>query len=246
MKKIALITGGGSNLGTEIAKKLSNAGFVVYAPTHGELNITNDKSCQKYVSKIVKDQGKIDVLVNCAGITPLGLCLEASSDDFLKTLDINSIGAFRLIKECVPYMGKKSRGKVINLNSLNGVVPLPNYGIYSASKHALEAMSFVLRQELKDKNIYVTSILPGAILSKRKVNLPQINKPARDKFLILRYLMPFLAPEKVAASVFNVATSKRPPARVVLGNDAKIMIFFMKMLPFQLWDRLIYYVWSHK
>jgi hypothetical protein len=58
--------------------------------------------------------------------------------------------------------------------------------------------------------------------------------------------MPFLTPEKVAESVLKVAEEKAPPARVVLGNDAKIITFLVKMLPFSLWDRLVYYVWSHK
>ena len=245
-KKTVLITGGSSNLGIEIAKQFKAAGYMVYSTSQSELNITDDKACQRFTQKIVRDQEKIDVLVNCAGVTPVGPLLEESADDFLKTLNINAVGAFRLIRESVPYMGKKSRGKIININSLNGLVPLPNYGIYSASKHALEAMSFALRQELKEKNICVTSILPGAILNEKKINLPQTHKPAREKFLILKYLMPFLTPEKVAESVLKVAEEKAPPARVVLGNDAKIITFLVKMLPFSLWDRLVYYVWSHK
>lgn len=246
MRKVALITGGASNLGSEIVKKFKDSGFVVYAPTRQELNITDDKECQKFVQKIVKDRGRIDILVNCAGVTPIGPSLGESAESYLETLNINVIGAFRLIRESVPYMGKRNKGRIININSLNGIISLPNYGIYSASKHALEAMSFSLRQELKENNIYVTSILPGAIINEKKENSPHKYKPAREKFLLLRFLMPFLTAEEVALSIFKVANSSTPPARVVLGNDAIITTLLMKILPFSLWDRLVFYIWNHK
>lgn len=246
MKKIVLITGGSSNLGLEIIKKLKDAGYVIYAPTGLELNITNETSCLEFVHKIAKVHGRIDILINCAGITRVGLSLEESASNFLKTLDINAVGAFRLTKEVVKYMGKKSEGKIINIGSLNGIISLPNYGMYSASKHAFEAMFFALRQELRDRNIYVTNILPGAILNEKKTNLLQTNKPAREKIPILKYLMPFITPRQVAESVLKIAESKTSPARVILGNDAKITTLLMKILPFSFWDRLVFYVWDYK
>lgn len=245
MKKVVLITGGSSNLGLEIAKKFESEGCMVCATSQSDLNITNDANCRKFVQKIISTYGRIDVLVNCAGVTPIGLSLAKTSEDYLKVLDINAVGAFRLIKETVKYMNKTGGGKVININSLNGIVSFPNYGIYSASKHAFEALSFALRQELKSMNIYVTSIFPGAIKSEKKVAL-QTFKPAREKFLILKYLMPFLTAEKVARSVFKVVEKRTPPARVILGNDTRIIVFLTKLLPFNLWDKLVFYVWNHK
>ncbi len=247
MKKIALITGSSSNLGMAISRKFLNKGYVVYSTAQSELNITSRTSCFKFIQKIVKVHNKIDVLVNCAGITSIiGPSLEKSDDDYLRALDINAVGAFRLTKEAVKYMGKKSRGNIINISSLNGIISLPNYGIYSASKHALEAMSFALRQELRNKNVYVTNILPGAIQSENKINVLQKHKPAREKFPILKYLMPFLPPERIAESVLTTTESDFPPARIVLGSDAKITAFLMKVLPFSLWDQLIFYIWNHK
>lgn len=244
MKKVVLITGAGSNLGKEIVKVFKLEGFDVYAPTHSELDITKNADCYEYTNKIIKSNHKIDILINCAGITPMGQSLEKTADDYLKVLDINAVGPFRLTKAIVESVGKNL--KIINISSLNGVVSLPNYGVYSSSKHALEAMSFALRQELKAKNIFITSILSGAIKNEKSSINDKSYKPARDKFLLLKYLMPFITPEEVANSVLNVAKSYRPSAQVVLGNDAKITIFLMKMLPFSLWDRMVYYIWSRK
>lgn len=244
MKRVALITGGASNLGSEVVRKFKDAGFIVYAPTHSEIDITSDSDCKKYVSKVAKTYGRIDVLVNCAGVTPVGPVLEESSTDFLNTLDVNAAGAFRLIKEVADYM--PDGGKIINISSLNGIASLPNYGIYSASKHALEAITFALRQELRPKGIWVASVLPGAILNEKKNSLKSPVRTAREKFWILKFLMPFVTADEVAKSVVRVAGQSKPPARVVLGNDARIITFLAKILPFGLWDKLVFYVWNHK
>lgn len=244
MNKVALITGADSNLGKEIVRVFKLANFDVYSPTHSELDVTVDSDCSKYVKKIVESKNKIDVLINCAGVTPMGPSLDKTADEYLKAVNINAIGPFRLTKEVAKHMGKK--GKIINISSMNGVISLPNYGIYSASKHALEAMSFVLNQELRSKNIFITNILSGAIKNENKTTDGKSYKSARDKFLLLKYLMPFLTTEKVANSVLRVSDSNNPSAQLILGNDAKITIFLRKILPFSLWDKMVYYIWSHK
>src|SRR5689334_23041064 len=114
MKKIVLVTGASSDLGKEICKHLISDGNTVYGGVRDikrfkssktlhyiKLDITSDADVKNAVKKIIKEQKKIDVLINCAGITLTGTTLEFTPSDYLKVLDTNTIGAFRLIKEVV-------------------------------------------------------------------------------------------------------------------------------------------------
>jgi NAD(P)-dependent dehydrogenase (short-subunit alcohol dehydrogenase family) len=165
-------------------------------------------------------------------------------DDYLNLLDTNAVGAFRLIREVVPHMQKQKSGRIVNITSLNGLVSLPNFGLYSSSKFAFEALGLALRYELAKDGILVTNIAPGAIASPAKFDMP--HKSAREKFWLLKILMPMISYEKVAQAINSVLKDDMPPARVLLGADAKITFFLYRFLPISLWDNLMFYIWNKK
>ncbi len=259
MQKVILITGTSSGLGKVLAEKFSSRN-TVYAGTRDQneapvgknikpikLDITSEKDCREAVEGIVKEKGRIDVLINNAGYGLAGPATDFSSEDFLKILDTNTVGAFRLIKYAVPYMKKQRRGKIINITSLNGLLSLPNFGLYSASKHGLHALGVALHYELAKYGIFVTNLAPGAISSglegKGKL-FP--HKPAREKFRILNFLMPMVTREQVAQKIQEIMETPRPPAQIVMGADARITTFLKRFLPPFAWEYLMNFVWSKK
>ncbi len=258
MQKVILITGTSSGLGKEISNLLSMKN-VVYGGVRNlqdfeagervipiKLDVTNDTQCKKAIETIIKKEGRIDVLINNAGYTISGPDFDFSVSDFQQILDTNSIGPFRLIKYVVPQMKKQKSGKIINITSLNGLVSFPNFGLYSASKHALEAFGVALHYELKKFGINVTSLAPGAIFSENHKPSNLQHKPAREKFKILYLLMPMVTRRRVAKRVELIISSKNPPAEIVMGADALITTFLKRFAPSFFWDYLMSFVWNKK
>ena len=265
MPQVVLITGCSSGLGKLTAETLANQGYIVYAgirkpedikdlksvwktkyPTlyPAKLDITSDGDCKRVIKKIITDQGCIDVLINNAGYTIVGPTDGFATKAYLDILNTNTVGAFRLIREVLPHMRSKRFGRIINITSLNGLLALPNFGLYSSSKFALEALGLALRYELKNSGILVTNIEPGAITKKTKSVKSFPHVPAREKFWLIRKLMPMVAQEEVVKRIKGVIVNSTPPARVIIGRDAQITTFLQRFLPQRIWDFLLYLVWS--
>lgn len=254
-RKIILVTGASRGLGRVMVEILETNGYTVYKGVRNiqegggkvvKLDITNEQDCRDAVKQIIEKEGRIDVLINNAGYTIAGPTTGFEIKDYQQILNTNTIGAFRLIKEVVGQMRKQKYGRIINITSLNGLVALPNFGLYSSSKFALEALGLSLRYELAKDNVWVTNVAPGAIASGAKEGAPLPHKPAREKFKILYFLMPMLSQEKVAKEIASLIKNPFPPAEKILGADAKITVFLQRILPPLIWDRLMLYVWSKK
>jgi short-subunit dehydrogenase len=257
MKKIALVTGASSAFGKSICEHLVEQGFVVYAGTRNlkkissnknlhaiKLDITSDTNVKKVVNEIIKKHKRIDVLINCAGNTLAGPTTEFIANDYLDLLQVNAVGAFRLIKEVVPFMKKKKAGIIISITSMSGLVSFPNFGIYSSSKFALDALSESLYYELKKDGIHVTTIAPGAIYNPKVDTSSMPHKPAREKFRVLKVLLPMVTIEDITHTLLDLLESKNPPSRIVVGRDAKLVYTMNRMLPHRVWNRLMSYVWQ--
>jgi len=265
MKKVVLITGASSRLGKVIVAKLAEREFQVYATVKNlteskdliqqwkgnefikpiNLDVTDEKNVKEAVDKIYKIEKRIDVLINNAGYTLVGPTLGFSSSDFQKILDVNTVGAFRLIKAVYPYMKTQRFGKIINITSLNGFLALPNFGLYSSSKFALEGLGQALYYELGKDAIRLINIAPGAIkFEENSVNLP--HKPAREKLPFLKFLLPMITPENVAKNISKVIEDNNPPGKIILGMDAKVLHLLIKVLPYFLISKIISWVWNKK
>jgi NAD(P)-dependent dehydrogenase (short-subunit alcohol dehydrogenase family) len=266
MKQVVLITGCSSGLGKFTAESLAGKGYLVYAGIRKpedirrlkpfwqenyrslypiKLDITVDADCKNAVKKIIDQRGRIDVLINNAGYTPVGPTDSFTSHEYLDVLNTNTVGAFRLIHVVLPQMKLQKSGRIINITSLNGLVALPNFGLYSSSKFALEALGLSLRYELAKDGIWVTNIEPGAIARRKNGNAKKFpHIPAREKFWLIRILMPMIRQEKVIQKIEQVLKSSAPPARVILGQDARITTFLQRFLPQRIWDFLLRMVWN--
>lgn len=256
MRKIVLVTGASSGLGHAVALDLSASGNVVYGGVRDvkksqkdsnvsyiELDITSDTSVKKAIKTIVSTHKRIDALVHCAGTTLNGPTLEFTPKDYEDLLNTNTVGAFRLIKEIVPSM-KKNGGTIITITSMNGVVSFPNFGLYSSSKFALDALSTALYFELQKEKIHFTSIAPGAIYNPAIKSSGMKHKPAREKFPILRMLLPMVTQETLVATIKSILTDTNPPSRIVVGRDAKLVYTMNRILPLSLWNKIMLFIWQ--
>lgn len=262
MKKVIVITGCSSGLGKFMAEQLAREGNIVYAgirdrekinklrtewksnnlPIHTiSLDITSPKNTLK---NIFKKEKRINVLINNAGNTISGPAMEESIDNFKKLLEVNLFGAFKMMLEIYPMMKKQGGGKIINITSLNGLLALPNFALYSASKFALQGLSNAVKYEVQRDNIWVTALSPGAIERDRNNAKKLSHIPAREKFFFLKLLIPMLQPHDILRKINELIQMEEPPSTVIMGRDAKITLFLQKFLPQFFWERIMYFVWN--
>jgi NAD(P)-dependent dehydrogenase (short-subunit alcohol dehydrogenase family) len=182
-KKVVLITGTNSGFGWLTANSVAALGHKVYA-TVREINgknadkakalarvenvtvldvtLTDDASIKNAIDTILAVEGRIDVLVNNAGITMFGVAESATPADVQRMFDVNVIGPWRLMKLALPSMRKQSEGLIINVSSGWGRFAAPFSAVYAASKFALEGLSEGLHYELRPLGVDVAIIQPGA------------------------------------------------------------------------------------
>jgi NADP-dependent 3-hydroxy acid dehydrogenase YdfG len=182
MSKTILITGASSGFGRDTAETLFRAGHTVYASMRGtqgknreaaealrklgimtvELDVSNDASVEAGVKKVLLEAGKIDVLVNNAGVMSAGVTEAFTAEQAKVIFDTNVIGLLRVTRAVLPSMRQQRDGLVINIGSVLGRVTLPFLGIYGASKMAVEALTDSLRYEVSQLGVDVVEVQPSA------------------------------------------------------------------------------------
>lgn len=186
--KVALVTGGTRGIGKAIAMELAKCGFniaVNYRTETDEMeelkkeieennvkcifvkaDISNFEETEEMVKEVIENFGKIDVLVNNAGVTKDGLIMRMKEDAFKQVIDINLVGTFNVTRNVVPYMVKQRSGRIINIASVVGIVGNAGQSNYSASKAGIIGFTKSLAKELSSRNILVNAIAPGFIETK--------------------------------------------------------------------------------
>lgn len=169
-KKVILVTGASSGIGKQIALHLSEK-HTVYGTSRSktsltnvtmlQLDLANVEGFQQEIEKIIQKEGKIDVLVNNAGVGITGPLEETSVDAAKKAFQTNVFGTMELTNLVLPYLRKQQSGQIIFITSIAGYMGLPFRGYYSASKAALISLVESLAMEVKSFNIHVNSIAPG-------------------------------------------------------------------------------------
>lgn len=184
-KKLALITGGSRGIGKACAKEFAKAGFdvaIVYAGNDAAANetvqelqemgsdasaykfdISNEESVNSGINAVVEKYGRIDVLVNNAGITRDGLFVRMGSEDWNAVINTNLSGAYYVSKPVVKLMMKQRSGSIINISSIVGVMGNAGQANYSAAKAGLIGYTKSLAKELGARNIRVNAIAPGFV-----------------------------------------------------------------------------------
>jgi NADP-dependent 3-hydroxy acid dehydrogenase YdfG len=247
-KKVWFITGASSGLGRALAEEVLAQGFRVVATARKpevlqdladkypdaarvlKLDVTNLRNVKSAVANAVKEFGRIDVVVNNAGYGLVGAIEEANDEKVKQQFDTNVFGVLNVTREVLPVLREQQTGHVVNIGSLVGFTAFPAFGIYSATKFALEGLSEALAAETTAFGIRTTIVEPGAFhtgFSERSVTiadnrLPEVY-PVTDEMLGAFSYYDSEAtgdPRKAAKIIVEAVESENPPFRLPLGQDA--------------------------
>ncbi len=237
-QQVIIITGASSGFGKATAEILSAKGHIVYGLCRREMqdsdiryrqcDVRNREQIATVVAEIVKEQGRVDVLINNAGMG-IGGALELATDEEIDLqMGTNFMGCVNMCQAVLPYMRKARRGKIINLSSIGGVMGLPYQGFYSASKFAIEGFTEALAAEVTGFGIRVCMVEPGdfatGFTGSRKNSQATMNDPdygpifKRSLAIIEKEENGGLKPEVLARHIVKLVEKKKPPLRNVVAN----------------------------
>lgn len=203
--KVAVVTGAGRGIGRAIALALARegAGVVVVSRTPSEVEETAARiralgrralalrvdvslleDVERMVKSTIREFGRIDVLVNNAGILgPIGPLIENDVERWIETIKVNLIGTFLCCKAVLPVMVKQCKGKIINLSGGGAAYPRPRFSAYATSKAAVVRLTETLAEEVKEFNIEVNAIAPGAVYTRLHDQVLNVGSKAGRKDL---------------------------------------------------------------
>ena len=255
--KTALVTGASSGIGKAAAERLVRAGYNVYGTSRRgaeasqrafamlPLDVTSDESVEAAVEEVMRLDGRIDVLVNNAGfmIAPAG-AEESSIEQARSIFDTNFFGIVRMTRAIVPHMRRQGGGRIINVGSVLGLLPMPYMALYVATKHAIEGYSESLDHELRTRGIRVSVIEPAYTKTQIDANSLEADSKLDEyrevRTALARKLKEVLVtadePGVVADVVLKAASSSHPKLRYAAGGVARRLRWIRRFAPAGLVD----------
>jgi NAD(P)-dependent dehydrogenase (short-subunit alcohol dehydrogenase family) len=271
-EKIALVTGASSGFGLLTSIELAKAGFRVLATMRDlgrredldkaaaaggltpkldirELDVTHFDAIQAFVDGVVRDYGRVDVLVNNAGFAVAGFAEDIKLDELRLQFETNFFGAVAMTKAVLPAMRRQRCGHIIQVSSISGLHGSVTVSSYSASKHALEGWSESLRMEVNSLGIKVVLVEPGAFQTgiwtrgarmgeqATKQTSPNLERSLRMRERLRE--LPKADPIVVARLIVTIAQDPNPKLRYLVGRDAKIQLAMKRLLPWKWHEKVV-------
>ena len=271
-ERVAVVTGASSGIGLLTSIELAKAKFHVIASMRDitrrsrldeaaksagvtdridiwALNVTNFEAMPEFVSQIIRDYERIDVLINNAGFAVAGFIEDLALEEIRSQLETNFFGHVAMTKAVLPFMRQQRSGHIIMLSSIGGLTASPTLSSYSASKFALEGWTEALRLELNALGIKVVLVEPGSFQTDIWTRNAEIAKKARDgsspnrergermrdRVQNLHKKDPIVA----ARAIAGIAQDGNPKLRYLVGNDARIQLWMKRILPWKWHEKVI-------
>lgn len=267
VRKVVLVTGASSGIGFDAAQALAARGHKVYAAARRvekmeplkakgievlRMDVTDEASMAEGVESILKNEGRIDVLVNNAGYGFFGAIETVTMEEARRQLEVNVFGLARLCQLVLPTMRKQGGGRIVNTSSIAGRSVFYFGGWYHVSKYSVEALSDAMRMELKPFGIDVVMIEPGAIKTDWGIiaarHLAESTKDTAyeptaapwAKTMDWAYRSNLISgPSVITRAILRAVDSRRPRARYRKGRLSGTVIFLHWLLPARWWDALM-------
>jgi NAD(P)-dependent dehydrogenase (short-subunit alcohol dehydrogenase family) len=259
-RPVALVTGASSGIGRAAALALVDAGFAVVGtsrdaanaePLAGvtflDLDVASDESVRSLVEEVIKRFGRIDVLVNNAGVGAVGAGEESSIDQAKEVFEINVFGVMRMANAVLPHMRAQGSGRVVNVSSVLGLIPAPFMAIYAATKHAIEGYSESVDHELREHGVRMLLIEPAYTRTGFEASGLAPDSPlpiyaaqrevSRD--VLAAAVRNAHGPDVVAKVIVAAATDSRPKLRYTAGPMAGRVSALRRIVPSRALDKQI-------
>jgi len=256
-RPVAIVTGASGGIGEATTRALAGAGYRVFG-THRKTpqaqstgveflacDVTSDASVGAAIQEVVAKAGRIDLLVNNAGVGLLGAAEESSLEQVKSLFDVNLFGVLRTTNAVLPFMRRQGTGRIVNISSVMGLIPAPYLAVYASSKHALEGYSESLDHEVRDAGVRVILIEPAYTRTSFESNLLPADqqlehyRSARSNAeAVMRDEMTTAdSPEVVARAVLKASTAANPRRRYAAGGLAGRVSLLRRFVPASAFDR---------
>lgn len=261
MNKVVLITGGSSGIGKSIGEFLHHKGFVVYGTSRNPervfnsifpliaLDVRNADSIHLAIDKIIATSGRLDVVINNAGVGITGPLEEIPMEEIKNNFETNFFGPIEVMKAVLPQMRLQQSGLIINITSIAGYMGLPYRSIYSASKGALELITEALRMEVKSFGIQITNIAPGDFatnIAAGRFHAPVIKGSAYEVSYgnnlktMDEHVDSGSNPNEMAEAVYAVIQNSKPKIHYKVGAFMqKFSIALKRILPDKVYEKML-------
>ena len=273
-QKVAVITGSSSGIGLLAAIEFACNGYSVVATMRDlgrsgrleeaaqkanvrdridlrQLDVTDFDSIPPVIESVIRDHGRIDVLVNNAGFSVAGFGEDLALSDYRLQFETNFFATVAMSKSVLPIMRRQQSGHIIQIASIAGRVGTPLLSAYSSSKHALEGFSEAFRIETHALGIRVVLVEPGAFdtdIWTRNVTIPEgaLNPDSPNKERSQRF-SEFVKkssgnrrdPREVAQLILRIANDPNPKLRYLIGGDARMQLWLKRMMPWHRYERMV-------
>jgi len=256
-RRVAIVTGASTGIGEASARALHVAGYRVFgtyrqAPASMSADVeclicdvTRDESVERAVEEVLAKTGRIDLLVNNAGVGLFAGAEESSLDQAKSLFDVNLFGVIRMTKAVLPAMRRQGRGRIVNVSSIMGLIPAPYSALYASSKHAVEGYSESLDHEVRSSGVRVVLVEPAYTRTRFEINLIKADRPL-DEYAqarsnvedVIRNAMKTAdSPELVAQVVLQASTVVNPRRRYTAGRMAGQVSLLRRFVPENAFDK---------
>lgn len=258
--KVVLITGASSGLGKAIGEYLHHKGFVIYGTSRNPEKIVNSvfpmlkldvrsvESIQHAIAEVIRISGRIDVVINNAGVGIIGPLEEIPADEIRNNFETNLFGPIEVMKAVLPQMRSQKSGLIINITSIAGYMGLPYRSIYSASKGALELVTESLRMEVRPFNIEITNVAPGEFatnIASHRYHVPVSNDSAYNAYaktvdVINSQVGAGDDPTQMGETIFRIIRTPKPNVHYKVGPLlSKFSIVLKRILPDKTYEKML-------
>ena len=256
-RPVAIVTGASGGIGEATARALQAAGYRVFGTyrrppatrsagvEYLPCDVTSDEAVQTAVGQVLAKAGRVDLLINNAGVGLIAGAEESSLEQAKSLFDVNLFGVFRLTKAVLPTMRRQGSGRIVNISSVMGLIPAPFMALYAASKHALEGYSESLDHEIRATGVRVVLVEPSYTRTSFEGNVYQadqqldVYQSARTNAEgVMRDEMKAAdTPELVARAVVKASTDTDPHPRYAAGRMARQVSLLRRFVPASAFDK---------